>query len=209
MTQICDGIKTKQEVIDETLEEYREVFMKTRQEFATFVAVRFLDLNGACEVLMELGCSASVVISRAGMGEATTRAGTGMVEQVVEEVVEVGVKAGTGEEGEVAVEEEGTGVVEGEGDKPGEGEVEEVSLAELRGEQNEGPLGVQLEVEQREGEAEVLLLLDDDRIPTTTRMVRPSSLSPPMLFVLMCSCCRGRLPRSSQRRRCDPLVQLR
>lgn len=40
MTQICDGIKTKQEVIDETLEEYREVFMKTRQEFATFVAVR-------------------------------------------------------------------------------------------------------------------------------------------------------------------------
>lgn len=40
MQQICDGTKTKREVIDETLDEYREVYVKTKQEFATFVAVR-------------------------------------------------------------------------------------------------------------------------------------------------------------------------
>jgi DNA topoisomerase-3 len=40
MTQICDGTKTKQEVIDETLDEYRDVFLKTRNEFQTFIDVR-------------------------------------------------------------------------------------------------------------------------------------------------------------------------
>lgn len=40
MNQVCEGIKTKQEVIDETLEEYREVYVKTKLEFDTFVAVR-------------------------------------------------------------------------------------------------------------------------------------------------------------------------
>lgn len=39
MTQVCDGVKTKQEVIDETLDEYREVFLRTKHEFQTFVDV--------------------------------------------------------------------------------------------------------------------------------------------------------------------------
>lgn len=44
MTQVCDGIKSKQEVIDETLDEYREMFLKTKAEFQTFVDVRVFSL---------------------------------------------------------------------------------------------------------------------------------------------------------------------
>ena len=40
MNQICEGLKTKQEVIDETLDEYREMYTKTQQEFATLSNVR-------------------------------------------------------------------------------------------------------------------------------------------------------------------------
>ncbi|KAL8293634.1 hypothetical protein RQP46_000335 [Phenoliferia psychrophenolica] len=36
MNQVCEGIKTKREVIDETLDEYREVYVRTKQEFDTF-----------------------------------------------------------------------------------------------------------------------------------------------------------------------------
>lgn len=40
MVQICEGVKTKNDVIIETLTEYRDVFNRTRQQMAAFVAVR-------------------------------------------------------------------------------------------------------------------------------------------------------------------------
>lgn len=45
MTQVCDGIKSKQEVIDETLDEYRDMFLKTRNEFQTLINVRRSSLS--------------------------------------------------------------------------------------------------------------------------------------------------------------------
>lgn len=39
LTQICEGVKTRQEVIDETLDEYREMYIKTKRGFGTFVEV--------------------------------------------------------------------------------------------------------------------------------------------------------------------------
>lgn len=40
MNQICEGLKTKQEVIEETLDEYRAMYLKTQQEFVTLTNVR-------------------------------------------------------------------------------------------------------------------------------------------------------------------------
>ena len=39
MVQICEGTKTKQAVIAQTLEEYREVYVRTRQQMVPFIAV--------------------------------------------------------------------------------------------------------------------------------------------------------------------------
>jgi len=39
MVQICEGTKTKQDVIAQTLEEYREVYVRTRQQMLPFIAV--------------------------------------------------------------------------------------------------------------------------------------------------------------------------
>ncbi|GAA5824127.1 hypothetical protein JCM5353_006152 [Sporobolomyces roseus] len=38
MVQICEGTKTKQDVIAQTLEEYREVYVRTRQQMLPFIA---------------------------------------------------------------------------------------------------------------------------------------------------------------------------
>ncbi|GAA5844939.1 hypothetical protein JCM3766R1_000338 [Sporobolomyces carnicolor] len=38
MVSICEGTKTKAEVVSQTLEEYREVFVRTRQQMVAFVA---------------------------------------------------------------------------------------------------------------------------------------------------------------------------
>ncbi|KAI5479873.1 DNA topoisomerase III [Pseudohyphozyma bogoriensis] len=47
MTQVCEGAKTKQDIIDETLDEYREVYIKAKREFNTFLAASvFLLLVG-------------------------------------------------------------------------------------------------------------------------------------------------------------------
>ena len=42
MNQICEGLKTKEEVIEETLDEYRAMYVKTQQEFVTLTNVRLL-----------------------------------------------------------------------------------------------------------------------------------------------------------------------
>ncbi|GAA5939357.1 DNA topoisomerase 3 [Sporobolomyces koalae] len=38
MVQICEGTKTREAVVSQTLDEYREVFVRTRQQMAAFVA---------------------------------------------------------------------------------------------------------------------------------------------------------------------------
>jgi DNA topoisomerase-3 len=39
MEKICTGERTKGDVINETVEEYREVYMRTKQQFNTLVTV--------------------------------------------------------------------------------------------------------------------------------------------------------------------------
>jgi hypothetical protein len=40
MVLICEGTRTKQEVVNETLEEYREMYVKIKQDFDVLVEVR-------------------------------------------------------------------------------------------------------------------------------------------------------------------------
>ena len=40
MVLICDGQRARREVLDETLDEYRQVFLKARQQFGTLIDVR-------------------------------------------------------------------------------------------------------------------------------------------------------------------------
>lgn len=40
MKQICDGLKSKNDMINETLDEYREMFIKTKQSFNVLTDVR-------------------------------------------------------------------------------------------------------------------------------------------------------------------------
>lgn len=42
MKQVCNGLKSKREMLEETLDEYREMFVRTRQGFAVLADVRFL-----------------------------------------------------------------------------------------------------------------------------------------------------------------------
>lgn len=46
MSQICDGAKTRHEVVDESLEEYREMYIKTKQAFSTLSSSVGRYLNG-------------------------------------------------------------------------------------------------------------------------------------------------------------------
>ena len=39
MSAICDGERTKNDVIQETVEEYKEVFMRTKQNFNVLINV--------------------------------------------------------------------------------------------------------------------------------------------------------------------------
>lgn len=39
MAQICDGLRSKREVVDESVEQYREVFAKSRRDFSQIIAV--------------------------------------------------------------------------------------------------------------------------------------------------------------------------
>ena len=39
MVRICDGALAKQEMLDTTIEQYKEVFITVRREFETVVAV--------------------------------------------------------------------------------------------------------------------------------------------------------------------------
>lgn len=39
MAQVCDGSRTKAQMLEESLDEYRAVFIRTRREFATFLRV--------------------------------------------------------------------------------------------------------------------------------------------------------------------------
>ena len=39
MIMICDGLKSKQEVLHETIDEYRDVFMRTAQQIAVLADV--------------------------------------------------------------------------------------------------------------------------------------------------------------------------
>jgi DNA topoisomerase-3 len=40
--QVCDGTRNKNDVINQTLDEYREVFYRTKQQMQAFVAVSYL-----------------------------------------------------------------------------------------------------------------------------------------------------------------------
>lgn len=40
MIMICDGVKSKQEVLHETINEYRDVFMRTTQQIGVLADVR-------------------------------------------------------------------------------------------------------------------------------------------------------------------------
>lgn len=48
MTQICEGVKTRQQVIEETLDEFREIYIKTKQGFNTFADVSARNDNESC-----------------------------------------------------------------------------------------------------------------------------------------------------------------
>lgn len=37
---ICDGLRTKREVVDESVEQYREVYAKSKRDFDRIIAVR-------------------------------------------------------------------------------------------------------------------------------------------------------------------------
>jgi DNA topoisomerase-3 len=39
MQMICDGVRHKREVLDQSVEEYKEVYIKARREFDTIVEV--------------------------------------------------------------------------------------------------------------------------------------------------------------------------
>lgn len=44
MQLICDGVRGKREILQTTIEEYKEVFVKARREFQTVIDVGFLPL---------------------------------------------------------------------------------------------------------------------------------------------------------------------
>lgn len=44
MQLICDGVRGKREILQTTVEEYKEVFVKARREFQTVIDVGFLPL---------------------------------------------------------------------------------------------------------------------------------------------------------------------
>lgn len=46
MQLICDGQQTKQDVLAFSIDQYKEVFIKAKQEFNTVVTVSALDLQG-------------------------------------------------------------------------------------------------------------------------------------------------------------------
>ncbi|SCV72038.1 BQ2448_4732 [Microbotryum intermedium] len=48
MDEICQGTKTKTQVIDETLDEYRQMFIKAKREFQTFIdsVAKYIDGDG-------------------------------------------------------------------------------------------------------------------------------------------------------------------
>lgn len=39
MQAICDGVRAKREVLEQSIEEYKEVYVKARREFDTIVEV--------------------------------------------------------------------------------------------------------------------------------------------------------------------------
>lgn len=39
MFQICEGLRSKREVLDESVEQYREVFARSRRDFDRIIAV--------------------------------------------------------------------------------------------------------------------------------------------------------------------------
>lgn len=41
MQLICDGVRGKREILQTTIEEYKEVFVKARREFQTVIDVSF------------------------------------------------------------------------------------------------------------------------------------------------------------------------
>lgn len=51
MALICDGMKTKQEVLDQTLDEYREVFLQARRQFNTLAQVIRTTLFSLCRMV--------------------------------------------------------------------------------------------------------------------------------------------------------------
>ena len=48
MQLICDGARNKTEVLDTTIEEYKEVYIKAKREFETVVNVRQLVDSDMC-----------------------------------------------------------------------------------------------------------------------------------------------------------------
>lgn len=48
MKAICAGTKTKHDVVNETLEQYREVFVRTSQQIDVLKAVRYRPYQESC-----------------------------------------------------------------------------------------------------------------------------------------------------------------
>lgn len=44
MLQVCEGTKTKAEMLEETIDQYKAIFQQAKAEFETVVAVGFQDL---------------------------------------------------------------------------------------------------------------------------------------------------------------------
>lgn len=45
MVQVCDSVRTKNDMLEQSIEQYREVFIKARQNFAKVIDVSFSPLN--------------------------------------------------------------------------------------------------------------------------------------------------------------------
>lgn len=51
MKQICEGLKSKSDMMNETLDEYREMFIRTKQSFDVLIDVSFLFLSMEIQVI--------------------------------------------------------------------------------------------------------------------------------------------------------------
>ena len=48
MQLICDGLQPKREVLDHTIEQFKEVYIKAKREFEVVINVRPLPLHERC-----------------------------------------------------------------------------------------------------------------------------------------------------------------